>query len=97
MLLGCCRDVGRQCLVYEWMANGSLEDRLSRASNDMTPLLWSVRLSIALDVTRALCFLHGHPSQEITHHDVKPANILLDDRFMAKVRIHYINESNNSI
>jgi len=81
LLIGCCRESGRQCLVYEWMANGSLQDHLTKRS----PIPWSARLSIAVDITRALCFLHGHPSQEITHRDIKPANILLDDRFTAKV------------
>lgn len=84
MLLGCCRSPGQQCIVYEWMANGSLQDRLDLSAGT-PPLPWNVRLSIAIDVTRALCFLHGHPGQEITHHDIKPANILLDSRFQAKV------------
>lgn len=81
MLLGCCRDRGRQCLVYEWMDNGSLQQHLDRRST----ISWRDRLRIAMDVTRALCFLHELPSQAITHHDIKPANILLDDRFSAKV------------
>lgn len=84
MLIGCCREAGSPCLVYERMANGSLQDALDCARG-RAPLPWSARLSIAADVTRALCFLHGHPAQSIVHHDLKPSNVLLDDRFGAKL------------
>jgi serine/threonine protein kinase len=84
MLLGCCREQQQQCVVYEHMENGSLQDRLDMSSGT-PPLPWAVRLRIAVDMTRALCFLHGHPSQQIIHHDLKPSNVLLDDRFLAKL------------
>lgn len=81
MLLGCCPE--KYCLVYEFMANGSLEERLLCMNNTM-PLPWYVRLRIAAEVASALLILHSRPVP-IVHRDLKPANILLDKNFVAKL------------
>lgn len=47
MLMGCCPERG--CLVYEYCANGSLEDRLAR-KGDSAPLPWFTRVRIAFEV-----------------------------------------------
>ncbi|KAL0298342.1 UNVERIFIED_CONTAM: U-box domain-containing protein 52 [Sesamum radiatum] len=75
ILLGACPDHG--CLVYEFMENGSLEDRLFR-KNNTPPLLWFDRFRIAWEVASALVFLHNSKPKAIIHRDLKPANILLD-------------------
>eukprot|EP00270_Netrium_digitus_P021960 TRINITY_DN9660_c0_g2_i4.p1 TRINITY_DN9660_c0_g2~~TRINITY_DN9660_c0_g2_i4.p1 ORF type:complete len:545 (+),score=192.71 TRINITY_DN9660_c0_g2_i4:210-1637(+) len=81
MLLGCCPE--KYCLVYEYMANGSLEDRLL-CSNNTPPLPWYVRMRIAAEVASALLILHTRPVP-IVHRDLKPGNILLDKNLVAKL------------
>lgn len=82
LLLGACPEHG--CLVYEYMANGSLEDRLFCKGNS-APLPWFLRLRIIWEVASALLFLHSSKPEQIVHRDLKPANILLDDNFVSKI------------
>ncbi|KAL2227252.1 UNVERIFIED_CONTAM: U-box domain-containing protein 52 [Sesamum indicum] len=81
-LLGACLERG--CLVYEYMENGSLEERLFRKNNS-PPIPWFVRYRIAREVASALIFLHNSKPKPIIHRDLKPANILLDQNFVSKV------------
>ncbi|CAI5500488.1 unnamed protein product [Closterium sp. Naga37s-1] len=81
MLLGCCPD--RYVLVYEYLANGSLEDRLLRL-HSTPPLPWFVRIRIAAEIASSLLILHTRPVP-IVHRDLKPGNILLDKNFVAKL------------
>ncbi|KAJ7565246.1 hypothetical protein O6H91_02G053500 [Diphasiastrum complanatum] len=82
LLLGCCPEKG--CLVYEFMANGSLEDRLE-CLGGTPPLPWYTRFRIAAEVAMALLFLHGSNPEPIVHRDLKPGNILLDRNFVGKL------------
>lgn len=82
ILLGACPD--RSCLVYEFMENGSLEDRLNR-KNNTPPLSWFDRVRIAWEVASALVFLHNSKPEAIIHRDLKPANILLDLNNVSKI------------
>ncbi|CAN6860657.1 unnamed protein product, partial [Brassica oleracea] len=82
LLLGACPEQG--ALVYEYMENGSLEDRLFRVNNSQ-PIPWFIRFRIAWEVASALVFLHKSKPKPIIHRDLKPANILLDHNFVSKV------------
>ncbi|PKA60705.1 Putative U-box domain-containing protein 53 [Apostasia shenzhenica] len=82
VLLGACLDRG--CLVYEFMENGSLDDRLQCRDNS-PPLPWFFRFRIAWEVASALAFLHSSNPDPIIHRDLKPANILLDCNFVSKI------------
>ncbi|GAV75702.1 Pkinase domain-containing protein/Usp domain-containing protein/U-box domain-containing protein [Cephalotus follicularis] len=82
ILLGACPDHG--CLVYEYMDNGSLEDRLFRLNNT-PPIPWYARYQIAWEVASALVFLHNSKPKPIIHRDLKPANILLDQNLVSKI------------
>lgn len=82
LLLGACPDHG--CLVYEYMENGSLEDRLYR-KNNTPPIPWFERYRIAWEVASALAFLHNSKPKPIIHRDMKPGNILLDHNLVSKI------------
>ncbi|XP_042487823.1 U-box domain-containing protein 35-like [Macadamia integrifolia] len=82
LLLGACPD--HSCLVYEYMENGSLEERLLQKDNT-PPIPWFERYRIALEVASALTFLHKSKPKPIIHCDLKPANILLDHNFVSKI------------
>ncbi|XP_076946915.1 U-box domain-containing protein 34-like [Bidens hawaiensis] len=82
LLLGACPEYG--CLVYEYMANGSLEDRLLRRGNT-PPLSWQIRFKIASEIATGILFLHQTKPEPIVHRDLKPGNILLDQNFVGKI------------
>ncbi|KAJ4887786.1 U-box domain-containing protein 52 [Raphanus sativus] len=82
LLLGACPERG--CLVYEYMDNGSLDDRLMQVNG--TPAIpWFERFTIALEVASALVFLHKSKPRPIIHRDLKPGNILIDHNFVSKL------------
>ncbi|XP_054776464.1 U-box domain-containing protein 35-like isoform X2 [Prosopis cineraria] len=82
LLLGACPEYG--CLVYEYMANGSLEDCLFRKRH-LPPLPWQLRFRIAVEIATGLLFLHQTRPEPLVHRDLKPANILLDRNFVSKI------------
>ncbi|KAK2644937.1 hypothetical protein Ddye_020132 [Dipteronia dyeriana] len=82
LLLGACPEYG--CLVYEYMDNGSLEDRLFRRGNS-PPISWRKRFKIAAEIATALLFLHQAKPEPLVHRDLKPANILIDRNFVSKI------------
>ncbi|KAL0561062.1 hypothetical protein IC582_001480 [Cucumis melo] len=82
LLLGACPEYG--ILVYEYMSNGSLEDRLFRKGN--TPVIpWQLRFRIAAEIATGLLFLHQTKPEPLVHRDLKPANILLDHNYVSKI------------
>ncbi|KAL8263287.1 hypothetical protein R6Q59_024636 [Mikania micrantha] len=70
-------------LVYEYMVNGSVRDRLSAKAE--TPLSWNTRLKVAQDAARGLTYLHEELNMQIIFRDFKSSNILLDDQWNAKL------------
>ncbi|KAJ0771954.1 putative protein kinase RLK-Pelle-LRR-XII-1 family [Helianthus annuus] len=73
-----------KALVYEFMPNGSLHDWLhSSTSTQRLSLLQ--RINILIDVAIAVNYLHNHCPITISHGDLKPSNILLDDDMVAHV------------
>ncbi|XP_070047930.1 U-box domain-containing protein 52-like isoform X2 [Nicotiana tomentosiformis] len=82
LLLGACPEYG--CLVYEYMSNGSLEDRLFHRGKT-PPLSWQQRFRIAAEIATGLLFLHQSKPEPLVHRDLKPGNILLDRNFVSKI------------
>ncbi|XP_043203191.1 interleukin-1 receptor-associated kinase 4-like isoform X2 [Amphibalanus amphitrite] len=83
-LLGFSCDGAHNCLVFSYMSNGSLQDRLACKGNS-TPLPWARRLEVAVGTARGVVHLHTSRERPLIHRDIKSANILLDDNFTAKV------------
>ncbi|KAG2622485.1 G-type lectin S-receptor-like serine/threonine-protein kinase At5g35370 [Panicum virgatum] len=82
-LRGFCAEGARQLLVYEYMNRGSLDQTLFRAGAGA--LEWPARLRVCVGTARGLAYLHGGCDRKILHCDVKPENILLDDRGGVKI------------
>ncbi|CAN6334740.1 unnamed protein product [Urochloa humidicola] len=89
-LLGYClqrrRESNNRYLVYPFLENGSLDSWLFHGGEGRRRLLpWPTRRSIAVDVAKALAYLHHECHQQILHLDIKPGNILLDGDLRAHV------------
>ncbi|XP_055944991.1 uncharacterized protein LOC129975795 isoform X2 [Argiope bruennichi] len=83
-LLGFSDDGSNCCLVYEYMPNGSLKDRLA-CSGGSLPLPSLTRLHIAYFSAVGLNYLHNFSKPPLVHRDVKSDNILLDENFIPKI------------
>ncbi|KAL2336558.1 hypothetical protein Fmac_011004 [Flemingia macrophylla] len=85
-LLGCCMELEHPMLIYEYVSNGTLFDYLHRHScGTRGTLKWHQRLKIAHQTAEGLSYLHSSAVPPIYHRDVKSSNILLDEKFDAKV------------
>ncbi|KAL5848501.1 hypothetical protein ACOSQ4_006514 [Xanthoceras sorbifolium] len=85
-LLGYCINGNERLLVYEYMPQGTLAQRLFECRElGYAPLTWKQRITIALDVARGVEYLHSLAQQSFIHRDLKPSNILIGDDMRAKV------------
>ncbi|NWT25566.1 IRAK2 protein, partial [Cardinalis cardinalis] len=80
-LLGFSVETGSHCLIYPYLPNGSLQNKL-QCHDDSAPLTWEMRISISLGVVRAVEYLHNFG---ILHGNIKSSNVLLDENFTPKL------------
>ncbi|KAL5822642.1 hypothetical protein ACOSQ4_020542 [Xanthoceras sorbifolium] len=84
-LVGYCDEGNKLALVYEYMANGNLQEHLAGSYSSTSILSWEGRLRIAVEAAQGLEYLHNGCKPPIIHRDVKCANILLNEKFKAKL------------
>eukprot|EP01018_Ginkgo_biloba_P026899 Gb_15089 [translate_table: standard] len=72
-----------KALVMEFMPSGSLEKHLY--SDNACELNLRDRVNIAIDIARAMEYLHHLSPVEVVHCDLKLANVLLDENMTARV------------
>ncbi|ESW13189.1 hypothetical protein PHAVU_008G175100 [Phaseolus vulgaris] len=83
-LIGFCVEGSRHALVYEFMSNGSL-DKIIFSKDKSIEFGYDKIYNIAIGVARGIAYLHHGCEMQILHFDIKPHNILLDDKFIPKV------------
>ncbi|KAL8546068.1 hypothetical protein ACS0TY_005969 [Phlomoides rotata] len=68
-------------LIYNYLPGGNLEKFIHERSDRAAD--WRILHKIALDIARALAYLHDQCVPRVLHRDVKPSNILLDEEYNA--------------
>ncbi|XP_006583423.2 LEAF RUST 10 DISEASE-RESISTANCEUS RECEPTOR-LIKE PROTEIN KINASE-like 2.5 isoform X3 [Glycine max] len=85
-LLGFCLKGRKKALIYEFMANGSLDKFIyNRGPETIASLRWQNLYQISIGIARGLEYLHRGCNTRILHFDIKPHNILLDENFCPKI------------
>uniref|UniRef100_A0A6M2EX70 Protein kinase domain-containing protein n=1 Tax=Populus davidiana TaxID=266767 RepID=A0A6M2EX70_9ROSI len=83
-LIGYTVEGSNRALIYEFMPNGSLEKYIFSKEGSV-PLSNEKMYEISLGVARGIEYLHQGCDMQILHFDIKPHNILLDEKFVPKI------------
>ncbi|KAK7274652.1 hypothetical protein RIF29_15748 [Crotalaria pallida] len=83
-LLGFCLEGRERLLVYEFVANKSL-DYFIFDPTKISQLDWERRYKIIRGIARGILYLHEDSRLRIIHRDLKASNILLDEEMNPKI------------
>ncbi|PON39366.1 Mitogen-activated protein kinase kinase kinase [Parasponia andersonii] len=84
-LIGFCVEGSRRALIYDFMPNGSLDKFIFSREEINKSLSFKEIFEISLGIARGIDYLHRGCDMQILHFDIKPHNILLDEKFTPKV------------
>ncbi|KAG9158906.1 hypothetical protein Leryth_013293 [Lithospermum erythrorhizon] len=82
-LFGYLEEGDERIVVVEYIGNGTLREHLDGKHGNELEL--AQRLDIAIDVAHAVTYLHSYSDPPIIHRDIKSSNILITEKFHAKV------------
>ncbi|WVZ51046.1 hypothetical protein U9M48_002236 [Paspalum notatum var. saurae] len=93
-LIGWSYNKGEPLLIYEYMANGSLDQHIflngsagqqQEVKQDASLWQWHTRYAIARDIATGLHYVHHEHEPMVLHRDIKASNIMLDADFRARL------------
>ncbi|XP_022850917.1 serine/threonine-protein kinase-like protein ACR4 [Olea europaea var. sylvestris] len=84
-VLGFSEAPGERIIVMEFGGMLSLDFYLHQNSDGAALMDWQRRLRIAAGVARGIEYLHEVVAPPIIHGCIKPSNILIDEKFRAKI------------
>lgn len=80
---GWCRKGNEMMLVYDYMANGSLNRWIFDKPDQL--IGWEGRRRVLVDVAEGLNYLHHGWDQVVVHRDIKSSNVLLDNEMRGRL------------
>nr|XP_043620937.1 protein STRUBBELIG-RECEPTOR FAMILY 3-like [Erigeron canadensis] len=84
-LEGYCLEHGQRLFAFEYCENGTLYEALHLNDEVHEKLSWNSRVHLALQVARALEYLHEVCQPAVVHQNLNSTNILFDNELNARV------------
>ncbi|PIN16513.1 Serine/threonine protein kinase [Handroanthus impetiginosus] len=84
-LLGYCMTKKERLLVYRYMPNGTLYDKLHNVNDGAKAMDWSLRLKIGIRAAKGFAWLHHSCNPRIIHRNISSKCILLDEDYEPKI------------
>ncbi|KAL3531023.1 hypothetical protein ACH5RR_010345 [Cinchona calisaya] len=84
-LLGFCMTKKERLLVYKYMPNGALHDKLHPPNDGDKKIEWPLRLKISIGAAKGFAWLHHNCNPRIIHRNISSKCILLDVDFEPKI------------
>lgn len=84
-LLGFCMTKTERLLVYKFMPNGTLYDKLHKLNNASEAMEWPLRLKVGIMLAKGFSWLHHSCSPRIIHRNISSKYILLDEHYEPKI------------
>ncbi|ERN10347.1 leucine-rich repeat receptor-like protein kinase TDR [Amborella trichopoda] len=77
-LLGFCSNNKTALLLYDYLPNGSLAERM-KMKRDPAISTWTDNFRVVIGIARGLCYLHHDCYPAIPHGDLRASNVLFDE------------------